>query len=89
MAPLGEVKARKMMGDFVIFVNGKCVFTACDELCFIQLHPSIAEMMKSAEVGVPYPGAKPRYILDIDHASDACRVITTLWEHLPYPKKKH
>ena len=89
MAPLGEVKARKMMGDFVIYVNGKCVLTACDELCYIQQHPSIAEMMKSAEVGVPYPGAKPRYILDIDHASDACRVITTLWEHLPYPKKKH
>ena len=88
LAPLGEVKARKMMGDFVIFVNGKCVFTACDELCFIQQHPSIAEMMKSAEVGVPYPDAKPRYILDIDHASDACRVVATLWEHLPYPKKR-
>ena len=78
MAPLGEVKARKMMGDFVIYVNGKCVLTACDELCYIQQHPSIAEMMKSAEVGVPYPGAKPRYILDIDHAPDACRVVATL-----------
>ena len=88
LAPLGEVQARKMMGDFVIFVNGKCVLTACDELCFIQQHPSIAEMMKSAEVGVPYSGAKPRYILDIDHASHACRIVATLWEYLPYPKKK-
>ena len=89
LAPLGEVKARKMMGDFIIYVNGKCVLTACDELCFIQQHPSIAEMMKSAEVGVPYPGAKPRYVLDIDHASDACRVIATLWEHLPYSKESY
>ena len=37
---------------------------------------------ENAEVGVPYPGAKPRYILDIDHASYACRVIATLWEHI-------
>ena len=88
LAPLGEVQARKMMGDYVIYVNGKCVLTACDELCFIQIHPSIAPMMQNAETGVPYLGAKPRYILDIDHASDACRVIATLWEHLPYPKKK-
>ena len=78
LAPLGEVKARKMMGDYVIYVNGKCVLTACDELCFIQIHPSIALMMQNAEIGVPYPGAKPRYILDIDHASDACRIISTL-----------
>ena len=88
LAPLGEVKVRKMMGDFVIYVNGKCVLTACDELCFIQQHPSIAPMMQNAEVGVPYSGAKPRYILDIDHAPDACRVVATLWEHLPYPKKR-
>ena len=88
LAPLGDVQARKMMGDFIIYVNGKCVLTACDELCFIQQHPSIAPMMQNAEVGVPYPGAKPRYILDIDHAPDACRVIATLWEHLPYPKKR-
>ena len=52
-------------------------------LCYVQMHPSIAELMKNAEVGVPYPGAKPRYILDIDHASYACRVIATLWEHIP------
>ena len=52
-------------------------------LCYMQMHPSIAELMKNAEVGVPYPGAKPRYILDIDHASYACRVIATLWEHIP------
>ena len=89
LAPLGEVKVRKMMGDFAIFVNGKCVLSACDGLCFMQQHSSLAPMMQNAEVGVPYPGAKSRYILDIDHASDACRVITTLWEHLPYPKKKH
>ena len=82
LASLGEVRARKMMGDYVIYVNGKCVLSACDELCYVQMHPSIAELMKNAEVGVPYPGAKPRYILDIDHASYACCVIATLWEHI-------
>ncbi len=29
LAPLGEVRSRKMMGDYVIYVNEKCVITAC------------------------------------------------------------
>ena len=43
LASLGEVRARKMMGDYVIYVNGKCVLSACDGLCYVQMHPSIAE----------------------------------------------
>lgn len=35
LAPLGEVRSRKMMGDHVIYVNEKCVITACDNNAFI------------------------------------------------------
>ena len=27
LSPLGEVRSRKMMGDYIIYVNGKCVIT--------------------------------------------------------------
>ena len=37
LAPLGEVRSRKMMGDYVIYVNDKCVITACDNNAFINL----------------------------------------------------
>ena len=36
LAPLGEVRSRKMMGDYVIYVNDKCVITACDNNAFIK-----------------------------------------------------
>ncbi|MDE6040109.1 MAG: TfoX/Sxy family protein [Muribaculaceae bacterium] len=36
LAPLGEVRYRKMMGDYVIYVNGKCVITACDNCAYIK-----------------------------------------------------
>ena len=35
LAPLGEVCSRKMMGEYVIYVNGKCVITACDNTAYI------------------------------------------------------
>ena len=36
LAPLGEVRPRKMMGDYLIYVNEKCVITACDNNSFIN-----------------------------------------------------
>lgn len=88
LKPLGEVKARKMMGDYVIHVNGKCVITACDNLCYVQMNPAIESMMAYAETGCPYEGAKTRYILDIDRQEHACKVVETLWKVLPFPKKR-
>lgn len=56
LSPLGEVRSRKMMGDYIIYVNGKCVITACDNICYVKKLPSIAGLMADAETGHPYEG---------------------------------
>lgn len=91
LAPLGDVRARKMMGEYVIYVNGKCVITACDNMAFIKKLPCIAGMMADAECGCAYEGAKEGYILDFHDRQKTLRVIETLWDDLPFPKsrKKH
>lgn len=91
LAPLGDVRARKMMGEYVIYVNGKCVITACDNMAFIKKLPCIAGMMADAECGCAYEGAKEGYILDFHDRQKILRVIETLWDDLPFPKsmKKH
>lgn len=88
LAPLGEVRSRKMMGDYVIYVNGKCVITACDNTAFVKKLPSIAELMADAETGNAYEGAKEAYILDFQDRQKVLRVIETLWEELPFPKSR-
>ncbi len=88
LAPLGEVRSRKMMGDYVIYVNEKCVITACDNIAYIKKSPSVAEMMADAECGCPYQGAKESYILDFRDRQKVLRVIEALWEDLPFPKSK-
>ena len=87
LAPLGEVRSRKMMGDFVIYLNGKCVITACDNIAYIKKADCIAPIMADAETGCAYPGAKEGYILDFSDQKKAREVITLLWETLPFPKK--
>lgn len=88
LAPLGEVRSRKMMGEYIIYVNGKCVITACDNTAFVKKLPCIAALMADAETGCAYEGAKEGYILDFHDRRKALKVIETLWEELPFPKSK-
>lgn len=88
LTPLGEVRSRKMMGEYVVHVNGKCVITACDNLAYVKKLPCIAPLMADAECGSPYPGAREAYILDFSDSRKAIKVIQTLWEALPYPKPR-
>ena len=88
LAPLGEVRSRKMMGDYVIYVNGKCIITACDNVPYVKKLPCIAELMSDAECGCPYQGAKEAYVLDFSDTNKALKVIETLWNDLPFPKAK-
>lgn len=84
--PLGEVRYRKMMGEYVIYVNDKCVITACDNLAYIKKLPCVMDLMADAECGCPYAGAKEAYILDVTDRRKMCNVIARLWDELPYPK---
>lgn len=52
LSPLGEVRSRKMMGDYVIYVNEKCVITACDNMAFVKKLPCVEALMKDAETGM-------------------------------------
>ena len=88
LSPLGEVRSRKMMGDYVIYVNEKCVITACDNNAFVKKLPCIEAMMADAECGSPYPGAKEAYILEFSDRNKVLKVIDTLWNALPFPKTK-
>ncbi|MBD5255616.1 MAG: transcriptional regulator [Barnesiella sp.] len=88
LAPLGEVRYRKMMGDYVIYVNDKCVVTACDNCAYIKKLKCIEDLMTGSETGCPYEGAKECYILDLSDQRKVREIISILWEELPFPKKK-
>ena len=88
LSPIGEIRVRKMMGDYILYLNEKCVATLCDNNVYVKIHPSLNELMADAEIGKPYDGAKDHYILDISNQTLARKVISELWNHLPFPKKK-
>lgn len=87
---IGEIRYKKMFGEFMVYVNDKPVIIVCNNTVFVKELDCIKEMMENAEEGYPYKGAKEHYILDIDN-SDFCKTIVSEIEKVtpvPKPKKK-
>ena len=85
---IGYLRMKKMFGEYCIYVNEKPLILCCDNIPYIPKHPAIDGLMSEAECGYPYPGAKERYILDVDHASEAKRVVSILEGVTPEPTPK-
>lgn len=82
------IRARKMFGDYCIYVDEKPIMLACDNIVYVKKHEAIEGMMAQAEVGAPYEGAREHYILDVEHRESALAVIRALLPHVPLPKPK-
>lgn len=85
---VGEIRYRKMFGEYMVYVNEKPILLVCDNTVFVKMLPGIADKMKQAEVGYPYSGAKEHYVLDIDDTGFSKEVISMLEAVTPFPKPK-
>lgn len=84
----GYLEIKKMFGEYCVYLDEKPVILACDNTCYVKKVPEIEDLMIDAECGYPYPGAKEHYILDIEHKSEALKIVRVLALVLPYPKPK-
>jgi len=86
----GNVRYRKMFGEYMVYVNDKPILLICDNTVFVKHLDAVAELLKDADEGYPYAGAKLHYVLDIDDAALSNQVIEILEPitPLPQPKKK-
>ena len=85
---IGELRYRKMFGEYMVYVNDKPILLVCDNTVFVKQLDVIANLMKDADTGTPYTGAKPHYVLDIDNREISRTVIEKLEEVTPLPKPK-
>lgn len=85
---VGELRYRKMFGEYMVYVNDKPILLVCDNTVFVKKLPCIEELMKKAETGLPYTGAKEHYILDIDNRDFAKQIIEIIEPVTPLPKPR-
>jgi len=85
---VGNVRHRKMFGEYMVYVNDKPVLLVCDNTVFVKILPCTEKLMEDASKGFPYKGAKEHYILDTDNALLAKDIARVLEKNTPLPKRK-
>lgn len=89
LAPL-PLTARKMFGEYALYLDGKVVALVCDDQLFLRPTPRSIAALPDTPLAPPYPGAKD-HLLVTDALDDPAPVITalrSLAEDLPAPKPK-
>lgn len=89
LAPLA-LSARKMFGEYALYLDGKVVALVCDDQLFLKPTPGASAALLDCPTGHPYPGAK-LHLLVTDALDDPDRVIAALRAivaDLPTPKPR-
>ena len=85
----GEIKTRKMFGDYGIYCDGKIFGLICDNQLFIKITEAGKTMLPTLETASPYEGAKPHFVFsDIDNMGVLSRFVQATCSELPVPKPK-
>ncbi len=85
---IGDIRYKKMFGEYMVYVNDKPVIIVCNNITFVKELECIEEKMKDSEEGYPYKGAKEHYILDIDNSEFSKSIVAEIEKVTPIPKPK-
>lgn len=90
LSPAGTVTARKMFGEYGLYLDGKIVAFICDDTLFLKPTPGAVALLPDVPQGPCYPGSKPYLILtDTLDDPDLCiRALRAVAADAPTPKPK-
>lgn len=91
LAEAGNMRARKMFGEYALYCNEKVVALVCDDRLFLKPTEAGKSFLKRTEEAPPYPGAKMYYLIEEDTWEDRdwfTDLIKITAEELPAPKRK-
>ncbi len=89
MQEAGNIRYRKMMGDYCLYCDEKVIGLVCDDQLFLKNTPSVQKKLERMPMGCAYEGAKPSYVIeDIENKDFLTEAVRLIAEDLPLPKKK-
>ena len=85
---LGELRTRKMFGDYLIYLNDRPALLVCDGTPFAKPLPCVAELLEDRPTAPPYEGAKAHYVLDPEDRNTLRRAAELVSQNSPPPTKR-
>ncbi len=88
LSSLDDISYRVMMGEFIIYFEGKIVGGIYDDRFLVKQTKASRTMLPDAPLEKPYEGAKEMILVDrIDDRDFLCSLLCAMVGELPAPKK--
>ena len=92
LAGLEAISYRPMMGEYVLYCDGKVVGGVYDDRLLLKPAKSAQRLMREEGLEItmelPYEGAKEMLVADVDRRELLCRIVRGIADDLPAPKKR-
>jgi len=89
VSELDNVSYKAMMGEFIIYYNGKIIGGIYDDRLLVKPVQSAINYMPNAVYELPYDGAKEMLLVDdVDNKEFLIGLFDTMYDDLPAPKPK-
>ncbi len=88
LAAAGDVRVRRMFGEYALYCDGKVVALLCDNRLFLKPTAAAGAWLPSPVEGFPFPGARPWVVLDdcVDDIELLTRLVRATADALPPPR---
>ena len=86
-----RVTTRKMMGEYVLYADGKIFGGIYDDRLLVKPVPAAIKLLPNAKKQLPYDGAKPMLRIINEQIEDnglLVRLLDAMLPELPAPKAK-
>lgn len=86
----GALTARKMFGEYALYLDGRVVALVCDDTLFVKPSPGALALLPGHPMGAPYPGAKQHLQIGaaLDDADLMAAVLQAVAREIPPPKPR-
>ena len=89
LSNLKDISYRAMMGEYIIYYQGKIVGGIYDDRFLVKPTRSAISMMPNATTELPYKGAKEMLLVDeVDNKEFLKELFNAMYNELPAPKRK-
>ena len=89
VSELDNVSYKAMMGEFIIYYNGKIIGGLYDDRFLVKPVRSAIALMPNAKYELPYDGAKEMLLVDdVDNKEFLTGLFNSMYDELPVPKPK-
>lgn len=84
LAEVPGVSHRAMMGEYLLYAEGKLFGGVYDERLLVKDVPAARGLLRAE--AIPYEGAKPMLLVESESPTEVARLVAAMLPELPAPK---